>query len=179
MVGTRYEDGNVSPGWRQLDEFKQVLNSLPEQVKSVALRSDSAGYQSDLLTYCAEGKNPRFGFISAAISCPVGQELKESVKRVPETEWKPLGSRKLKNDPNEPFQEWAEVSHVPNKLGTKKHGPDYRFLAIRERWTGGLSVKNNIAEKDETKEESTPVQLYIPEMIQDMEAENSTEGGPS
>ena len=173
VVGTRYEDGNVSPGWRQLDEFKQVLNSLPEQVKSVALRSDSAGYQSDLLTYCAEGKNPRFGFISAAISCPVGQELKESVKRVSETEWKPLGSRKLKNEPNEPFQEWAEVSHVPNKLGTKKHGPDYRFLAIRERWTGGLSVKNNIAEKDETKEESTPVQLYIPEMIQDMEAENS------
>ena len=34
-------------------------------------------------------------------------------------------------------------------------------------------MKNNIAEKDETKEESTPVQLYINEMIQDMEAENS------
>ncbi|GAB1487157.1 hypothetical protein MASR2M79_22120 [Aminivibrio sp.] len=30
---------------------------------------------------------------------------------------------------------------VPNKLGTKKHGPDYRFLAIRERWIGDLSLE--------------------------------------
>ena len=182
VVGTRYEDGNVHPGWRQLEELEQILDSLPEQVKSVALRSDSAGYQSDLLTYCAEGKNPRFGFISAAISCPVGQELKEAVKRVPETEWQPLGSSKLKNDPNEPHQEWAEVIHVPNKLGTKKHGPDYRFLAIRERWTGDLSLENKASEKDATKgnsassvadNEEASVQLYIPEIITEMEEEYS------
>ncbi len=172
VVGTRYEDGNVHPGWRQLEEFKQVLHTLPEQVKSVALRSDSAGYQSDLLTYCAEGKNSRFGFISAAISCPVGQELKEGTHRIPETEWKPVRSKRRGNDPREPFQEWAEVVHVPNKLGTKKHGPDYRFLVIRERWTGNLSLEKEPKERGETKEESIPVQLYIPEIITDMEAEN-------
>ena len=56
VVGMRYEDGNVPPGWRQREEFEQILGSLPEEVKSVALRSDSAGYQADLLTYCAEGE---------------------------------------------------------------------------------------------------------------------------
>lgn len=181
VVGTRYEDGNVHPGWRQLEEFKQVLHTLPEQVKSVALRSDSAGYQSDLLTYCAEGKNPRFGFISAAISCPVGQELKEAVKRVPETEWKPARSKRRVNDPREPFQEWAEVTHVPNRLGTKKHGPDYRFLAIREGWTGSLVLEKKASEKDETEEnpassaadeEGRTFQLYFPEILREMEEEN-------
>lgn len=180
VVGTRYEDGNVPPGWRQLEEFVRVLDTLPEEVKSVALRSDSAGYQSDLLTYCAEGKNPRFGFISAAISCPVREEFKEAVQRVPKTEWKRLGNRTLKSDPNEPLQEWAEVILVPNKLGTKKHGPDYRFLAIRERWIGDLSLEKKTSEKDATEgnsapsaadEEEAPVQLYIPEFITEMEAE--------
>ena len=29
-------------------------------------------------------------------------------------------------------QEWAEVCFVPNEIGNKKDGPEYRFLAIRE-----------------------------------------------
>jgi len=179
VVGTRYEDGNVPPGWRQREEFEQILGSLPEEVKSVALRSDSAGYQADLLTYCAEGKNSRFGFIPAAISCPVGQEFKDAVKRVPETEWKPVRSKRRVNGRNEFLQEWAEIIHVPTSLGRKKHGPDYRFLAIREEWTGDLSLENKASESngingssETNEEEAAPFQLYLPEIIMEMEEEN-------
>jgi hypothetical protein len=37
-------------------------------VDKVFLRSDSTGYQEDLLAYCAEGKHERFGVIEFAIA---------------------------------------------------------------------------------------------------------------
>ncbi len=40
---------------------------LPEGVERVFHRSDTAGYQIDLLKYCAEGKSERFGVIKFAI----------------------------------------------------------------------------------------------------------------
>ena len=47
--------------------FKKNLNALPEGVERVFHRSDTAGYQIDLLKYCAEGKSERFGVIKFAI----------------------------------------------------------------------------------------------------------------
>jgi hypothetical protein len=57
VVGTQFRDGNVPPGYGQLDELKSVLSRLPAGVEKVSLRSDSAGYQVELLEYCSEGKN--------------------------------------------------------------------------------------------------------------------------
>jgi hypothetical protein len=55
MVGTRYSDGNVPAGYRQLDELQRILSYVPEGVEKVSLRSDSAGYQIELMKYCASG----------------------------------------------------------------------------------------------------------------------------
>lgn len=176
VAGTRYCDGNVPPGWKQKEELERILESLPEEVKGVSLRSDSAGYQTDLLTWCTEGKHGRFGYIPVGISCPVGDEFKKAVRSVPEEDWKPL-CRAERNGTTgggthsvHPVQEWAEVVYVPTNLGRKKHGRDYRFLAVQERWCGRLPSEKG--REEEVKREldakafSSPgAQLYFTEAI--------------
>ena len=134
VVAGRYSDGNVNPGFRQKEEFERILSGLPGEVKGVSLRSDGAGYQSDLLLYCNEGKNKRFGRIPFGISCPVVKEFREAVRSVPSKDWKPLGEGRvtLKDGSVAPLAEWSEVAYAPGSLSRKKHGPDYRFFAIRE-----------------------------------------------
>jgi hypothetical protein len=53
MIGTRYSDGNVTAGHDQPGELKKTLPKLPSGVKKVSLRSDSAGYQTELMKYTA------------------------------------------------------------------------------------------------------------------------------
>jgi hypothetical protein len=123
IVRSEYRDGNVSPGYRQLESLKESLELLPDSVKHVQIRSDTAGYQIELLKYCAEGKDERFGVIDFAISSLVTQELKQAVKNTSESEWKSIP---------ETIQECAEIVFVPNSLCTSKKDADYRFIAIRE-----------------------------------------------
>jgi hypothetical protein len=95
------------------------------------MRSDTAGYQWDLLRYCAEGHNERFGVIDFAVAADVTQAFRAAVHQVAPSAWHPLrrrtGDRLVDTD-----QEWAEVCFVPNAVGHKKDAPEYRFLAIRE-----------------------------------------------
>jgi len=63
------------------------LDCLPEGVEEVKLRSDTAGYQHDLLKYCEKGENKRFGRIEFAIGCNVTQAFKTAVAQVPDSEW--------------------------------------------------------------------------------------------
>ena len=179
VAGTRYGDGNVPPGWKQKEELERILHNLPGEVKGVSLRSDSAGYQTDLLTWCTEGKHGRFGYIPVGISCPVGEEFKKAVRAVPEEDWKPLGKeRGGKQEGNGTVQEWAEIVYVPINLGRKKHGRDYRFLAVRERWDGLLSPQKERQEERKTESESETEavsspgdQLYFTEAIRLLEEE--------
>jgi hypothetical protein len=131
MLWSEFRDGNVPAGYEQLRVFKDALSQLPASVGSVQLRSDSAGYQWDLLKYCAEGQNSRFGVIEFAVSADVTKDFRQAVKETPRDAWRPLyrtvNGEKVKTD-----QEWAEICFVPNELGKKKNGPEYRYLAIRE-----------------------------------------------
>jgi hypothetical protein len=76
VVHTEFRDGNVPAGFNQLRVFKEALRCLPEGIKKVRVRSDTAGYQHDLLKYCDMGKNKRFGKIEFAIGCDVTPEFK-------------------------------------------------------------------------------------------------------
>ncbi len=51
IIHTEFRDGNVPAGYEQLRVFKQSLACLPKRVKTVKLRSDTAGYQHDLLKF--------------------------------------------------------------------------------------------------------------------------------
>jgi len=132
LVHSEFRDGNVPAGYEQLRVFQQGLNSLPLGVEKVFLRSDTAGYQHDLLQYCAEGKNERFGVIEFAIGADITPAFKEAVATLDETAWQPLHQQIGPDYQIKTEQEWAEVGFVPNGLALKKNGPDYRFIAIRE-----------------------------------------------
>lgn len=131
VVRSEFRDGNVPAGYQQLRVFAEALADLPAGVERVLMRSDSAGYQWDLLRYCAEGKSERFGEIEFAVSSDVDDSFKRAVAETPEEEWRPL-RRKVGEQNIETDQEWAEVCFVPNEAARKKNGPSYRFLAVRE-----------------------------------------------
>ena len=132
VVHSEFRDGNVGAGAEQLRVFKRTLEMLPNTVKTVRLRSDSAGYQWELLKYCAQGKDKRFGVIKFAVSCDITPAFKAAVVATPEEQWRPL-KRRVDGDEYDTVHEWAEICYVPNAIGDSKNGPAYRFIATRKR----------------------------------------------
>lgn len=121
LVHSEFRDGNVPAGFEQLRVLRAAMAHLPEGVKKVRLRSDSAGYQAELLRYCAEGKDKRFGKIDFAVASDVTAQFKHAVRQVAKDDWKPL-LRTVNGKAHDTGQEWAEVCYVPNSLSTKKDG---------------------------------------------------------
>jgi hypothetical protein len=130
MLYSEFRDGHCPAGWRNLEVFKEALEGVPAGVKQLRLRSDTAGYEVELLRYCAEGKNERFSVIDFAIAMDVTEAFKAVAAE--EENWQVLYRVDEKGARHATQQQWAEVCFVPNWLAQRKHGPDYRFLAIRE-----------------------------------------------
>ena len=132
IVHSEFRDGNVPAGHQQLRVLKESLEYIPSGVERVMLRSDTAGYQKELLKYCAEGRDERFGVIEFAVGVDVTAEFKRAIGEVEEEDWHELrrsvGSREVSKG-----QQWAEVCFVPNWIGHSKKSPEYRYIAIRER----------------------------------------------
>lgn len=147
MLHTEFRDGNVPAGHEQLRVLKEALSLLPEGVEKVYVRSDTAGYQWNLLSYCARGDNERFGRIEFAVGSDVTAAFKKAVSEVPEGEWRSL-SREKNGVRVETDQEYADVCFVPNEVAKMgKQGPSYRFLAIRERFNVQLGLPEIPAQK--------------------------------
>lgn len=132
LLYSEFRDGNVPAGHEQLRVFQEALTHLPKGVRKIRLRSDTAGYQHELLRYCAAGKNERFGVIEFAIGSDVTSEFRRAVAAIEEQDWQPLynevdGVRVATR------REWAEVPlYVPCAISKSKKDPDYRYLATRE-----------------------------------------------
>ncbi len=133
LVHSEFRDGNVNAGFDELRVFKEALAQLPKSVCHVFLRTDGAGYQEDLMQYCAKGEDPRFGVVPFAISAKVTPSFKESVKELPDAAWNMYHEVDERGHVFPTEHEWAEVGFVPNWVGHKKDNPEYRFIAIRER----------------------------------------------
>jgi hypothetical protein len=131
ILHTEFRDGNVPAGFEQLRVFEEALGCLPQGIDRVRLRSDTAGYQHNLLKYCASGANRRFGVIEFAIGCDVSPEFKQAVAEVEESAWNPI-YKIVNGKKQQSGVEWAEVCFVPNAIGHSKKGPEYRYLAKRE-----------------------------------------------
>jgi hypothetical protein len=66
-----------NPGTRpRLTDFVRIACRICPTVKKVSLRSDTAGNQEELLLYCGEGRDPRFGMIEFAIGADVMQAFR-------------------------------------------------------------------------------------------------------
>lgn len=135
VVHSEFRDGNVPAGFEQLRVLKEALELLPSNVTKVFLRSDSAGYQEELLQYCAEGKHPRFGVIEFAIAARVSAAFKAAVSELEPSAWRPLYQQEPNGTRIQTNQEWAEVCFVPPWAGKSKRQAAYRYLAIREAMT--------------------------------------------
>ena len=132
IVHSEFRDGNVPAGYQQLRVLRESLRYIPSGVEEVMLRSDTAGYQRELLKYCAEGRDERFGVIEFAVGVDVTEEFKRAIGEVAEEEWYEL-RRSMGSCEVSTGQQWAEVCFVPNWIGHSKNNPEYRFIAIRER----------------------------------------------
>jgi hypothetical protein len=130
VIHSEFRDGNVPAGFEQLRLLKEAIEILPSSVEKVFLRSDSAGYQQDLLKYCASGENKRFGVIEFAIAAKVTQAFKSAATEV--SIWQPIYKEDINGDKIKTNQEWAEVCFVPNFLCHSNDTPALRYLAIRE-----------------------------------------------
>jgi hypothetical protein len=131
VVHTEFRDGNVPAGFDQLRVLTEALKCLPEGVEQVRLRSDTAGYQHDLLKYCDTGENERFGKIEFAVGCRVTDDFKEAVLEVSDLDWTAL-TKEVNGKEIDTGREWAEVCFVPNAIGHCKNGPEYRYIATRQ-----------------------------------------------
>jgi hypothetical protein len=131
MLFSEFRDGNVPAAYDLLRPFKQALELVPAGVKKVYLRSDTAGYVVELLKYCAEAKNRRFGVIEFAVGVDVTEAFKRAVRDVSECDWRTL-FRVVDGKKIDTGQQWAEICFVPSWAGHKKDGPEYRYLAVRE-----------------------------------------------
>ena len=132
LVHSEFRDGNVPAGHEQLRVLKEALSHIPPGVKKVLMRSDTAGYQQELLKYCAEHDEDKpFGVIEFAVGVDVTQEFKKAVAEVAEEDWQRL-EREVDCNKVPTDQQWAEVCFVPNWIGHRKKSADYRYIAIRE-----------------------------------------------
>jgi hypothetical protein len=139
IVHTEFRDGNVPAGYEQLRVLKEALRCLPDGVEQVRLRSDTAGYQHDLLKYCELAESERFGRIEFTIGCDVTEEFKRAVAGVEQLQWSPL-KKMVQGREVETGTEWAEVCFVPNAIGHSKKGPEYRYVATRRAMEEQLSL---------------------------------------
>jgi hypothetical protein len=152
LLNSEFRDGNVPAGFEQLRILQESLNQLPVGVEKVFLRSDTAGYQQELLEYCAEGENERFGVIEFAIGVKVTPSFKQAVLEVRPEAWQPIYREETNGEKIETDQEWAEVCFVPAFAAKSKKQAEYRYLAIRER----MSVQPELPGME------LPVQLELP-----------------
>jgi hypothetical protein len=130
-VVSEFRDGNVPAGYEMQRILKESLAALPEGVERVRVRMDSAGYQHDVLKFCATGDGGDRDIIEFTVSNDMTTEFRKAVMEVEEQEWKPL-YRRERGHQVETGQEWAEVVYVPNAIAFSNDAPVYRYLAIRE-----------------------------------------------
>jgi len=131
ILHSEFRDGNVWAGMENLRVFQEALAFLPAGVSKIYLRSDTAGYQHDLMRFCSETNKGRLGVIEFAIGAKVSGSFKRAVLEVEESDWRRL-YRKTDKGLVATSQEYAEVCFVPEELARKKDGPVFRYLAVRE-----------------------------------------------
>lgn len=132
LIHTEFRDGNVPAGFEEKRVLEEALSQLPAGINKVYLRTDTAGYQQELLQYCAKGEHSRFGIIEFGIGADVTPSFKAAVLKLYPSDWHPIIEKDEWGNERLTDQEWAEVCFVPEWIAHKKDNPHYRYLAIRE-----------------------------------------------
>ena len=117
MISTvDFRRGNVSPQAGIMNQLRKAVGQAKAAGKRVKnFRSDSAGYRTDVMTYCAvEG-------VRYFISADKDEAVQRTIKRIKWGQWRMLGGEYAKNEDTQ----WAETRHVMSK------GFTVRMLVLR------------------------------------------------
>lgn len=150
VLHSEFRDGNVPAGHEILRVLQEALESLPEGVKKVYFRSDSAAYQNALMLYLSKGLHPRFGVVDFSISADMTPEFRNAVSEVNKTEWKPLLRPVVKGGKTEfkpTGHEYAEVGFTSIALSRSKSNPDIRYVAIRQLLKSADATRGSAVEQ--------------------------------
>jgi hypothetical protein len=128
IVADQFRDGHVPAGCGNLRLLQQAVANLPQGVSQLALRADSALYETAVLRWCEAQQ------IAYAISADMSEPLKAEILRLPETAWQ------VERAEPDAIRAWAEVPYVPDDGDHRKNRPCLRrYLAIRiEKRQGSL-----------------------------------------
>lgn len=125
VIGDEFREGNVPPSKRNLEFLKHCVQQMPKNKKIKAFRSDSAGYQADIINYC-ESNHIEFG-----IGADLDKAVLGTIKAIPEEEWRPYKGGHI-----------ADTVHSMNK--TKKA---FRLIVIRKPYQRKMFGEEEVAEK--------------------------------
>lgn len=129
VLADEFRDGNVPAGKdiaRMVDSAYAALPYRQEGWK-VAVRSDSAAYEQDLLDHW-NSKGWRF-----AVSADMSRQLHAEIDKLLPQDWHLWEVEK-----GGFVREWAEVAYVPGRSAEKRDREPYRYLAIRIRSPQGV-----------------------------------------
>lgn len=134
VLFSEFRDGNCPAAWRVDEVFEESLGYLPDEIDTLKVRSDTAGYQTEFLKAMAEGDygDDEMGPVEFAVGVDMTSSFKKSCLEVDEADWRPLERTDAEGERLETGKEYAEVPFVPNWLGHTKRDLGIRFLAIRE-----------------------------------------------
>jgi hypothetical protein len=79
MIHTEFRNGNVNAGYEQLRLLEETITMLPEGVREIRVRSDSADYQHEFMDFC-----------QLMISNRVTEEFKKAALQIPDKDWRPV-----------------------------------------------------------------------------------------
>ncbi|KKL23212.1 hypothetical protein LCGC14_2427650, partial [marine sediment metagenome] len=125
ILADQFRDGNVPAGTDLLAVVEKAVGTLPEGIKRIYLRSDSAGYEHKLLNWCrrqGEDRPP----ITFAISAVISVELRRAIQRLSPMAWKEMDRK------GDRIRSWAEVEFIPSAPSVKKGRAPDRYLAVLE-----------------------------------------------
>lgn len=136
VLGDEFRDGNVRAAQGLKRFYQRLRRRLPEQVQRVRLRSDSAGYEHELIGQLVEDG------VEFAISADMSEQLRKTCEVIPDEEWQPL------DEDTHAVRTWAEVVYVPEVPKYRYHQPPDRYVAYRvvkrqgELFADGSRVKH-------------------------------------
>ena len=136
VIHSELRDGNVPAGYDTLRVYKEAIAMLPEGVKKVLVRQDTAGYKNeDMAWFERADLHPQFGRIEFTISAEISQEFRKAVARVETGAW--TKERKMRKGKLEPTD--ANTPRCSTCPTSRRSFPELtkRSVSLRyvRRWT--------------------------------------------
>jgi len=126
ILHDQFRDGQVPAGCGHGRVLEQAVGNLPQGITQLALRADSALYETAVLQWCEARK------IAYAISADMSKQLQAEILHLSESAWQ------VEREEPEAIRSWAEVAYVPDDGDHRKARPCVRrSLAIRNQTRQG------------------------------------------